>query len=88
MSDKELAIQAVQKLPDDCTMGDVVASLRSIAATSRQHSTGNDELNWDANELSNDEWRMFVAQGMKSELSDPREDIYTERNGEPADDAR
>ena len=31
---------------------------------------------WDADELSDEEWRFFVAQGLSAELADPREDAY------------
>ena len=33
-------------------------------------------------------WERGIALEWSSELSDPREDIYTDADGEPADDAR
>ena len=33
------------------------------------------------------DWRLFVAQGLREELADSREDIYTVEDGEPIDEA-
>lgn len=41
-----------------------------------------DEHNWAPDELSTDEWSLFVAQGLSVELADPREDIYSLADGE------
>jgi hypothetical protein len=38
---------------------------------------------WSAHELTEDEWRQFVAHGLSDELADEQEDIYTEGDGEP-----
>ena len=35
-----------------------------------------EELEWFAGEVTEDEWRQFVAHGLRSELNDSREDIY------------
>ena len=45
--------------------------------------TGSDECDWDADELTADEWALFVAQSFRDELNDPREDIYTLEDGTP-----
>jgi hypothetical protein len=42
-----------------------------------------DEYDWSTEELTEDEWRLFVAYGLRDELADPREDIYTLEDGEP-----
>lgn len=43
-----------------------------------------EEEDWDARELTEDEWRQVVAYSLRDELNDPREDIYTETDGEPS----
>ena len=35
-----------------------------------------DDYEWPAPDLTEDEWRQFVAHGLRDELADPREDTY------------
>jgi hypothetical protein len=77
MTGKERVLQIVEQLPDDSSLEDIVACLRRAQ-----------ELNWDAEELSADEWHTYIAHTLKDELNDPREDIYTLEHGEPIDESR
>lgn len=36
-------------------------------------------------EVTDEDWRMFVAHGLRNELADEREDIYTFDDGEPVE---
>jgi hypothetical protein len=38
--------------------------------------TAFNDLDWDADELAEEEWRLFVAQRLTADLADPRQDIY------------
>ena len=76
MSAKDALLEAIRRLPDSASMEELVQAI-------------NDRLNrfedseWSSDELSQDDWRLFVSQGLASELADPREDIYTLADGEP-----
>ena len=87
MSEKELAIQVIQHLPDGCSFPQILLSLR--AAWQSQLKRGLNGVaesdSWSAEELSEDEWAMLVGHSLKDELNDPREDIYTLMDGEPVD---
>lgn len=39
---------------------------------------------YDADELTDEEWALFVAHGQVNELNDAREDIYSLDDGEPS----
>ena len=68
MSTKEAVIELIRRLPDDVSLQGIIAALRD----------------WSADELSEDEWGLFVAQGLAAELNDSREDIYTLDDGVPS----
>jgi hypothetical protein len=40
------------------------------------------EFDWSTEELTEEEWKLFVAYGLRDELADPREDIYTLEDGD------
>lgn len=42
-----------------------------------------EEDGWSDRELTDDEWRQIIAYSLRDELNDPREDVYTESDGEP-----
>jgi hypothetical protein len=46
------------------------------------------EYQWPTPDLTEDEWREFVAHGLRQELGDPREDLYGGEDGAPANEAR
>jgi len=48
----------------------------------QQHRDEEDH-DWSAPELTDDEWRQLIAHSLQEELADPREDIYTPEDGEP-----
>ncbi len=79
MSDKEAILSLVRGMPDDATAEQIIAALtaRSNAAPPT------DEPEWSDEELTEDEWRQLVAHSLRDELADPREDVYTEEDGEP-----
>ena len=35
------------------------------------------DFEWPAPDVTQDEWQQFVAHGLRMELTDPREDIYS-----------
>ena len=84
MFDKEAAIELIRGLPDDVTVEGVIAAL-TVQTTPKEAT---DDLEWSAEALTDDEWRQVVAYGLRDELSDPREDIYTEQDGVPSHDSR
>lgn len=45
-----------------------------------------EDYEWPAPDLTEDEWRQFVAHGLRNELQDPREDIYKPEDGDPVDE--
>ena len=49
---------------------------------------GEEDWEWPAPDLTKEEWAQFVAHGLRNELGDPREDIYSLEDGEPEDDPR
>jgi hypothetical protein len=80
MSDKYALIELIQKLPDDISTADILAYLQEKVGPTPAASAA--EVDWDADELSEEEWRQFVAHSMRDELNDAREDIYTSEEGE------
>jgi hypothetical protein len=83
MSNKQAIINLIQQLPDDVTVEGILAALRKHYAPGAPLAEGSD---WSAEELTEDEWRQLVAYGLRDELNDPREDIYSESDGEPLHD--
>ena len=79
MSNKESVIELIRGLPDDVTVEGIMAALSEQCSAGRPTH----ELEWSSEELTQDEWMQFVAHGLRDELNDPREDIYTEQDGEP-----
>lgn len=92
MSTKEAVIEMIRQLPDDVTLHDILAALanRPVAAPrTEQHSVPDSDadLDYTLDELTDDEWALFVARGLAAELSDPRDDLYTLEDGKPSHDA-
>jgi hypothetical protein len=79
MSNKERVIELIRGLPDDVTVDGIMAALSAQSSARRP----TEELEWSSEELTEDEWMQFVAHSLRDELNDPREDIYTEQDGEP-----
>jgi hypothetical protein len=77
MSRKDAIIDLIRRLPDDVTIQGIISALQ-------HHFSAVEEPDWSADELTEDEWRQFVAYCLRDELNDPREDIYSEQDGEPA----
>jgi hypothetical protein len=46
------------------------------------------DFEWPLPDVTEDEWRQFVANGLRTELEDPREDIYSLEDGEPVDEKK
>jgi hypothetical protein len=89
MSSKQAAIELIEHLPDDVTWPEILTALQdhsaAAAPTPERPPPSTDEYTLD--ELTDDEWALFVAQGLADELSDPREDVYTPEHGTPSHDA-
>lgn len=43
-----------------------------------------EDCEWSAEELTEEEWSLFIAYCLRDELADPREDIYTLEDGTPS----
>jgi hypothetical protein len=86
MSSKEKLIQWMQQLPDDLAVSEILAALGTRYF--REKAAGQTPLDyeWPTDDVTEDEWRLFVAQGLRNELEDPREDIYTQEDGVPSDE--
>lgn len=71
---KDSAIAVIHQLPDDITLP---AMLRELA----ERLAAPPDEDWDADELTQEQWALFVAQGLQPGLSDPRDDTYTLQDG-------
>ena len=80
MSDKEVIMELIRRMPDNATVGEIIAALTTQRAAERPAA----EPEYTDEELTEDEWRQLVAYSLRDELADPREDIYTEEDGEPS----
>ena len=80
MSDKEAIMELIRRMPDNATAKEIIAALTTPKAADGSTS----ELDYTDEELTEDEWRQLVAYSLRDELADPREDIYTEEDGEPS----
>jgi hypothetical protein len=82
VSAKQDAIELIGQLSDDVSLTDIIADLQEaheIAEALRRY----DERGGIPDEdLTEDEWRLFVAHGLRRELEDPREDIYSLDGGQ------
>jgi hypothetical protein len=81
MSNKHAVIELIQQLPEDISIEGIVSALRQSYPG---YVPPSQELDWSAEELTEEEWRQFVAHGLRDELKDAREDIYSESDGEPS----
>jgi hypothetical protein len=88
VSGKEALIEWIRELPDDYGLRELLAALQDRYR--REHlSSGRgpeDGYEWPAPDLTEEEWRQVVAQSLRQELEDPREDLYTAEDGEPTDE--
>ena len=89
MSGKEALIEWIHQLPDDYGLRELLAALQE-RCDQEPPSPGvqEDDYEWPAPDLTEDEWRQVVAHSLRRELEDPREDIYTAEDGEPVDEPR
>jgi hypothetical protein len=82
MSGKETVIEWVRQLPDDLGIPEILSVLRDRAAASGSRpASGGEDYEWPAPDLTEDEWRQFIAYNLRRELEDPREDIYSQDDG-------
>jgi hypothetical protein len=79
MSARQLAMKCLASLPDSATPERILSEL-----SARFEHSGN----WSAEDVTPEEWSLFVSQGLNDELNDPREDIYSLEDGFPIDVAR
>ena len=83
MSNKETIIEWVRQLPERLGVPEIVAALQQRCAGTAQRAEGVEDYEWPAPDLTEEEWRQFVAHGLRRELEDPREDIYGTDDGVP-----
>jgi hypothetical protein len=89
MSSKDAVIDLIKTLPDDVTLEGILAFLQETCArTGAPAERPAEDPDWSAEELSDDDWRAVIAHSLEKELNDPREDLYTLEDGEPADGER
>jgi hypothetical protein len=86
MSNKAAVIEMIQTLPDDITLEGIITILQGECARAKSsEGQSPEELEWSAEELSDEEWALFATQAWEESLNDPREDIYTLDDGEPVE---
>jgi hypothetical protein len=69
MTTKQAALALIQSLPENTTTEEILTLLHTrLQPVSEQE--------WSSEDVTEEEWMAFVAQGLEAELSDPREDIY------------
>lgn len=83
MSAKQMALRAITGLPETATFRQIAEALR-LAQQTEEALRRYDETGEMGEDLTDDEWRQFIAHTLKDELNDPREDIYTLEDGEPS----
>jgi hypothetical protein len=76
MSAKDVLLETIRGLPDSSNMDDLVRAINARF----QRAT---DAEWTAEDVTEEDWRLFAVQGLADELADPREDIYTLEDGEP-----
>ena len=76
MSAKDVLLETIRRMPDSASMEDLIRTLNA-------HFHRATDAEWTADDVTDDEWRLFAAEGLAAELADPREDIYTLADGEP-----
>jgi hypothetical protein len=79
MSAKDTLIAWLRQLPNDLTLSQILVALK-------EHCTehvASPEFTWPTEDLSDDEWRLVIAQAWRTDLEDSRQDIYTEHDGAP-----
>jgi hypothetical protein len=86
MSNKEAAIQLIEGLPDGVSVECILSSLRTaLNGLDSTDPNADDSNEWWMDEMTDEEWQQFVCWGLRDELNDPREDIYTLDDGVPKD---
>jgi hypothetical protein len=86
MSDKEALINWIRQLPDDLRLEQILAALRERDVPKEVTGLGTDEdYEWPAEDLTEEEWHQFVAHAWRDELEDSGQDIYTADDGAPVD---
>ena len=85
MSSKESLIEWIRQLPDEYGLRQLLAALYQRCDREQRGGTqqAGDDYEWPAADLTEDEWRQFVAHGLREQLADTREDIYTPEDGVP-----
>ncbi len=84
MSTKDAVLRLIQQLPEDVDLRGILLALQEHYAVGTARGAELD-YEWPAPDLTEEEWRRYVAYTLKDELADPRQDIYTEEDGEPYD---
>jgi hypothetical protein len=80
MSAREMLLEAIRRMPDSASPEELVRAINERLAAFKG--------DWNADEIAEEEWRLFAAQGLAEELTDSREDIYTLADGEPISESR
>lgn len=75
MSAREMLLETLRGMPESASPEELVRAINDRLATLSGQ--------WNADEVSADDWRLFVAEGLRDELADSREDIYTLADGVP-----
>jgi hypothetical protein len=85
MTSKDQAIQVTQELLDDATDSEIARVMCEEHEREESLRRFDERVGAFDDDLTDEEWRMFIAHCFADSLKDPREDIYTAEDGEPAE---
>ena len=88
MTGKEKVQNWLSDMPDHSSVAEILACLHERFHQERSPAVPGVDFQWPAPDVTQEEWMQFVAQGLRDELADPREDVYSEATGEPVDGQR
>jgi hypothetical protein len=87
MSAKEEAIELIRRLPDDVSLGGIVAALQEAHETAEAIRRFDERGGIPDEDLTDEEWAAMIARSWADDLNDPRQDIYSLEPGD-ADESR
>lgn len=73
MSARDRLLEIIRRMPESASPDELVRAISDHLIAMK--------ADWDAEDVTEEEWRLFAAQGLAADLADPREDIYTLSDG-------
>jgi hypothetical protein len=74
---KQRASELIGQLPDDASLEEIHNALQDAHEIEEALRRYDESGGIPDEDVTEDEWRLFVAHGLRRELEDPREDIYS-----------